>query len=299
MTTARQSNSLPARDFDSKIPASGEYRMVQPRRRAIEMRAVQAPPATESPMPSPMPARRRVSSEYLDMKDGPIAMPIDAKPATVSMPVRSVKPKVIALETLDDAFEDENAPEAPDSLVQMMEGIEGTRVKEEAAWPREMPHVPRPPSVPKMEAMSPPDGALQAPVSGMTAPSSAASTQTSSQPAQAQTQAQTASSSSKPSPKPAPMTTSNEEQVIAAFAKFGPSPESIWQTPGYAFYVRARKEQLKRELGLYRERRPSDVALFEKALRHIDEGAVRRGYMVIGGALLMTVLVIVIVCMLL
>jgi len=173
-----------------------------------------------------------------------------------------------AISQLDDAFEDddsfpeENAPDAPDSLTQMMEGIEGTRIKEEA-WPKEKPMVvPRPPSVPKMEAMQP-TLPLQVPISRAT---------------------------------PRPL---NQEQVIEEFARFGPPPASIWQTPAYAFHVRARKDQLKHELGLHRARRAADVELYEKALRHVDDDAVRRGWMVMAGAAGLLVLVIAIVCVLL
>lgn len=269
MNTARRpTSSLPAREPKSP-PPSGQYRMVQPRTNA---RAAPVDNSIESeiidmPMPRPQPARRRISGEYID---APIAMPIpisSALPKVKSAPVKSAKPKAIALESLDDAFEDadsypeEDAPEAPDSLVQMMEGLEGTRVKEEA-WPKQMPAIPRPPSVPKMEAVRPP-GALQPPISRMT-------------------------------PRPV-----SEHQVIEDFAKFGPAPETIWQTPGYAWHVRNRKAELKQELGLHRERRASDVDLYEKALRHVDDEAVRRGYMVMASSAVLGFLVIVIICMLL
>jgi hypothetical protein len=91
----------------------------------------------------------------------------------------------------------------------------------------------------------------------------------------------------------------NEHQVIGEFAKFGPPPTSIWQTIGYMFHVRARKEQLRQELGLYRERRTSDVDLYEKALRHVDDDAVRRGIMLLAGGGVLGVLVIVMICVLL
>ena len=140
-----------------------------------------------------------------------------------------------------------------------MEGLEGTKVKEEAAWPKEMPAVPKPPSVPKMEAIRP----IQPPISKMT---------------------------------PGPV---DEHKVIGEFAKFGPPPDSLWQCVGYMFHIRARKEQLKQELGLYRQRRASDLDLYEKALRHIDEQAVRRGYMLLAGGGVLGVLVIVMICVLL
>lgn len=181
--------------------------------------------------------------------------------------VKSAKPKVVSLVSLDDAFDDETADglpndeagEAPDSLVQMMDGLEGAKVKDEAAWPKEMPSVPKPPSVPKMEAIRP----IQPPISKMT---------------------------------PGPV---DEHKVIGEFAKFGPAPDSLWQCVGYMFHIRARREQLKQELGLYRERRASDLDLFEKALRHIDEDAVRRGYMLLGGGGVLGILVIVMICVLL
>lgn len=269
MSTARRSiTPLPERD--SKPEPSGQYRMVQPRVKA------------EPPMPVPLPARRRISGQYLDLKDGPIAPPIPISSARPkkheSGPVRSARPKIVSLESLDDAFDDEpanhyanqfddpEAGEAPDSLVEMMEGLEGTKVKEEAAWPKEMPVIPRPPSVPKMEAVRPEAGPLQPPISRMT---------------------------------PAVPRAVNEHEVIAGFAKFGPSPETLWQCVEYAFHVAARKKELKHELGLFRERRASDVELYEKALRHIDEAAVRRGYMVLGGGAMLGILVIAIICVLL
>lgn len=252
--------------------------MVQPRAKAQAQ--------TQTPEPSPKPSRRRVSGQYLDLKDGPIALPIpitSARPRKQeSGPVKSARPKVVSLESLDDAFEDEpsakvdggyanelddpDAPDAPDSLVTMMDGIEGTKVKEEAAWPRKMPAIPRPPSVPKMEAVNPHAVALQPPISRMT---------------------------------PAGTRSTNEHQIIEEFAKFGPSPDGLWQCVEYAFHVASRTKQLKRELGVLRERRPSDIALFEKALRHIDEAAVRRGYMVLGGSAALGGLVIAIICVLL
>lgn len=288
MNTARRAHSLPP-DSDSnsnvsKSPApSGQYRMVQPR--------------PESVMPAPLPPRRKRASnntEYLDPQDRGFAKPVNGAslrsvpPASTPMhaqapasapgkapedlwknepskPVKSGKPKVVSLVSLDDAFEDETsdedgpAGEAPDSLVQMMDGLEGAKVKEEAAWPKEMPAVPKPPSVPKMEAIRP----IQPPISKMT---------------------------------PGPV---DEHKVIGEFAKFGPPPESLWQCVGYMFHIRARREQLKKELGLYRERRPSDVDLYEKALRHIDEGAMRRGYLMLAGGAVLGVLVIVMICVLL
>jgi hypothetical protein len=258
MSTARRISVLP--ESDSNPAPSGEYRMVQPRAKAL--------PATN---------RRRISGEYLDLKDGPIAMPMPIPNASArpkkqeSGPVKSARPKVVALDCLDDAFGDEdtypeeNAPDAPDSLVQMMEGLEGAKVKEEAAWPKEMPAIPRPPSVPKMEAVRPP-APLQAPISRMTPAS------------------------------PRPM---SEHQIIEEFAKFGPSPETLWQCVMYAFHVSTRKKELKQELGLFRERRASDVALYEKALRHVDEEAVRRGYLALAGGGVLGVLVIVMICVLL
>jgi hypothetical protein len=261
MNTAR---SIPVRpDFeskDSKTPApSGQYRMVQPR--------------AESLMPAPLPARRKRAhnnSEYLDPREGAFALPINGaslksvpvKSAPVkSAPVKSARPKVVSLVSLDDAFEDdsENEGDTPDSLVQMMDGIEGAKVKEEAAWPKEMPVVPKPPSVPRMEAVRP----IQPPISKMT---------------------------------PGPV---DEHKVIGEFAKFGPPPSSIWQTVGYMFHVRARKAQLRKELGLYRERRASDIDLYQKALRHIDEEAMRRGYMLLAGGSSLGILVIVMICVLL
>lgn len=249
MTTARRSASpLPVRDPKKPAP-SGQYRMVTPRQ------------------------PRRISGEYLDMRDGPIAMPMelasDHEATPKRTPAPSPTPKAIEIAAVDDPFTEEEesfpedgAPEAPDSLVKMMEGIEGSRVTQEA-WPKEKAVVvPKPPSVPKMEAVVPPTP-LQLPVSRMT---------------------------------PRPL---NEHQIIEDFAKFGPSPETIWQTPGYALHVRARKAQLKQELGLHRERRPSDVQLYEKALAHIDDDGVRRGWMVMSGAAALLALVIVIVCVLL
>lgn len=264
MTTARRPVS-PLPEHDSSPAPSGQYRMVQPRAK------------TQSPMPSPQPVRRRISGQYLDLKDGPIAAPIpitSARPRKQeSGPVRSVRPKVVSLESLDDAFEDEypnerdeEAGDAPDSLVKMMEGIEGGKVKEEAAWPKEMPAIPRPPSVPKMEAVNPDAAPQKPPISRMT---------------------------------PAGTRPVNEHQVIEEFAKFGPSPVTLWQSVEYAFHVASRKKQLKRELGLFRDRRASDVALYEKALRHIDEEAVRRGYLVLGGGAMLGALVIAIICVLL
>jgi hypothetical protein len=141
----------------------------------------------------------------------------------------------------------------------MMDGLEGAKVKEEAAWPKQMPAVPRPPSVPKMEAIRP----IQPPISKMT---------------------------------PGPV---NEHQFIGEFAKFGPPPESIWQTVGYMFQVRARQAHLRKELGLHRERRSSDVELYEKALRHVDDAAVRRGIMVLAAGGVLGVLLIVMICVLL
>jgi hypothetical protein len=261
MNTARSISLAPECDPTSS-EGSGQYRMVQPRARR---------------------QRAHNNAEYLG---GPHAVPVNgaslnslpvksAPAKSASTPIKSVKPKVVSLLSLDDAFEDErmdestpthedewaeqNAPDAPDSLVQMMEGLEGTKVKEEAAWPKEMPSVPRPPSVPKMEAIRP----IQPPISKMT---------------------------------PGPV---NEHQVIGEFAKFGPPPTSIWQTIGYMFHVRARKEQLRQELGLYRERRTSDVDLYEKALRHVDDDAVRRGIMLLAGGGVLGVLVIVMICVLL
>lgn len=227
-------SQLPVRDPRKPAP-SGEYRMVTPR------------------------APRRIAGEYLDTRHGPIATTSSKKPIAQ---LDDAFDDAFTFGEDDDSFPEENAPEAPDSLVEMMEGIEGTRVKEEA-WPKEKPMVvPRPPSVPKMEAMQP-TLPLQVPISRAT---------------------------------PRPL---NEHQIIEDFAKFGPSPESIWQTPAYAFHVRARKEQLKRELGLHRERRAADVELFEKALRHVDDDAVRRGWMMMAGAAGLLVLVIAIVCVLL
>jgi hypothetical protein len=261
MNTARSISLRPDSDsHDSKSPApSGQYRMVQPR--------------AESLMPVPLPARRKRAhnnTEYLDPKDGAFALPINGaslrsipvKSAPVkSPPVTIAKPKVVSLVSLDDAFEDESEDQgdAPDSLVEMMDGIEGAKVKEEAAWPKEMPVVPKPPSVPKMEAVHP----IQPPISKMT---------------------------------PGPV---DEHKVIGEFAKFGPPPSSIWQTIGYMFHIRARKEQLRQDLGLDRERRASDLDLYQKALRHIDEEAVRRGYMLLAGGSALGVLVIVMICVLL
>ena len=265
MNTARRSISLNP-DSDSKKPApSGQYRMVQPRSRP------------DSLMPAPLPARRQRAhnnAQYLDTK--PIVVPLKSLPPaksadvksapTKSAPVQSAKPKVVSLD-LDDAFdfEGEEPADAPDSLVQMMDGLEGTKVKEEAAWPKEMPSVPRPPSVPKMEAINPTPNPLHTPVSRLT-----------------------------PAARPV-----NEHEVIGEFAKFGPPPASIWQSVGYMFHVRTRKEQLKQELGLYRQRRASDVDLYEKALRHIDEDAMRRGYTMLAGGGLLGILVIVMICVLL
>ena len=248
-------------------------------------------------MPAPLPPRRKRAhnnSEYLDPNDGAFAPPVNGA-SLGSLPVpedpwknelaknepsknalaqsaqaKSAKPRVVSLVSLDDAFEDETvesfandadaeAGEAPDSLVQMMEGLEGTKVKEEAAWPKQMPAVPKPPSVPKMEAIRP----IQPPISKMT---------------------------------PGPV---DEHKVIGEFAKFGPVPDSLWQCVGYMFHIRARKEQLRQELGLYRERRASDLDLYEKALRHIDEEAVRRGYMLLAGGGVLGILVIVMICVLL
>lgn len=248
-------------------------------------------------MPAPLPPRRKRAhnnSEYLDPNEGAFTPPVNGA-SLPSLPVpedpwknepsknaqpksaqpRSAKPKVVSLVSLDDAFEDENvaapsndsfpnadddeAAEAPDSLVKMMEGLEGTKVKEEAAWPKQMPVVPKPPSVPKMEAIRP----IQPPISKMT---------------------------------PGPV---DEHKVIGEFAKFGPAPDSFWQCVGYMFHIRARKEQLRQELGLYRERRASDLDLYEKALRHIDEEAVRRGYMLLAGSGVLGILVIVMICVLL
>lgn len=249
MNTASQPISLhPDSDSNEDAP-SGQYRMVQPRRQ-----------------------RAHNNSEYLDTRGGAMAtvngaslksVPVKSAPS----PVASAKPKVVSLLSLDDAFDDaledefaeQNAPDAPDSLVQMMDGLEGTKVKEESAWPKEMPFVPRPPSVPKMEAVHP----IQPPISKMT---------------------------------PGPV---NERQVIGEFAKFGPPPDAIWQTVGYMFRVRARKAQLRQELGFYRERRSSDLDLYQKALRHIDDAAVRRGMMVLAGGGVLGILVIVMICVLL
>lgn len=264
MNTARRSISLTP-DSDSKKPgASGQYRMVQPRSKG------------QSLMPAPLPARRARShnnAQYLDTK--PIVVPLKSLPPAPpaksapakSAPVKSAKPKVVSLETLDDAFEfeGEEAADAPDSLVQMMDGLEGTKVKVEAAWPKEMPSVPRPPSVPKMEAINETPNPLQTPVSRLT-----------------------------PAARPV-----NEHEVIGEFAKFGPPPASIWQCVAYMFHVRNRKEQLKQELGLYRQRKSSDIDLFEKALRHIDDDAVRRGYLMLAGGGLLGMLVIVMICVLL
>lgn len=230
--------------------------MVQPRTpRTVQMPAVAVPALPEPALPQP---RRRIANDYIASKDGLVTT---ARRSVAPRP--SAKPKPVALEVLDDAFDDPDAAEAPDSLVQMMDGLEGARIVKEAAWPKEMPAVPRPPSVPKMEALSPPPGPLQPPISRIT-------------------------------PRPlAP------QQILEDFAKFGPAPTSIWQTPGYAFHIRTRKHQLKQELGLYRERRASDVSLYEKALALVDHGAVRRGWMMLGAGGVLGVLVIVIVCMLL
>lgn len=141
----------------------------------------------------------------------------------------------------------------------MMDGFEGTRIRAEA-WPKEVPPIPRPPSVPRMEAVRP----LQPPTSRATPPRAL-----------------------------------TEDQLIQDFARFGPAPTSIWETLAYALHVRARKRALKDELGLLRERRSADVALYEKALRHADEGAVRKGQLLLAIAAAAPVLVIVIVCMLL
>lgn len=291
MSTAARRPVPPLLECDSNPAASGQYRMVQPR--------AKAPAPAPTPAPGPMPARRRISGQYLDLKDGPIASPMALdmaseleSPLGLPIPVanaqpkkhesgrvKSARPKGVSLESLDDAFEDEpgnhyanelddpDAPEAPDSLVEMMEQMEGTKVKVEAAWPKEMPAIPRPPSVPKMEAVRPQDGLLQPPISRMT-----------------------------PAGTPRPV---NEHQVIEEFAKFGPSPASLWQCVEYAFHVASRKKELQQELGLFRERRSSDVELYEKALRHIDEGAVRRGYMMLGGGAMLGILVIAIICVLL
>jgi hypothetical protein len=265
MNTARSIPLGPTPNSESKKPAqSGQYRMIQPRE--------------DSLMPAPLPARRQRAhnnSEYLAGGAPVNGASLKSIPIK-SAPMKSARPKVVSLLSLDDAFGDEpgnvendypfhDEPEADaaDSLVKMMDGIEGTKVKEEAAWPKEMPVVPRPPSVPRMEAISPPPGPLQPPISKAT---------------------------------PGPV---NEHIVIGEFAKFGPPPTSIWQTIGYMFHVRARKEQLKHELGLYRQRRASDVDLYAKALRHIDEQAVRRGYMTLGGGVLLGILVIVMICVLL
>lgn len=272
MNTARRAISL-SPDVDSnEDEPSGQYRMVQPRSKA------------QSLLPVPLPPRRQRAHNNSEYLGGGMAAPVNGAtlksiPAGRSAPVRSAsaKPRVVSLISLDDAFEDESPiaktddyafaneteGDAPDSLVKMMDGLEGTKVKEEAAWPKEMPAVPRPPSVPKMEAISPPPGPLQPPISKAT---------------------------------PSPV---NEHQVIGEFAKFGPPPTSLWQTIGYMFHIRARKAQLKLELGLHRQRRASDVDLYEKALRHIDGEAVRRGYMMLAGGTLLGILSIVMICVLL
>lgn len=275
MNTARRDISLNSDADSNQDEPSGQYRMVQPRSKG------------QSLMPVPLPARRQRAhnnSEYLSgAMAAPVngaslkSVPVDSAPAK-SAATTSAKPKVVSLVALDDAFEEEppstrndedfafaneHEGEAPDSLVKMMDGLEGTKVKEEAAWPKEMPAVPRPPSVPKMEAINPPAGPLHPPISKVT---------------------------------PGPV---NERQVIAEFAKFGLPPTAIWQTVGYMFHVRARKKQLKHELGLHRQRRASDVDLYEKALRHIDDGAVRRGYLMLASGALLGVLSIVMICVLL
>jgi hypothetical protein len=65
--------------------------------------------------------------------------------------------------------------------------------------------------------------------------------------------------------------------VFVAFAKFGPPPQTIWQSPAYAIRVMKRRRVLVRELADARRRGSKDVGLYEAALRTAESGAVRAG----------------------
>ena len=90
-------------------------------------------------------------------------------------------------------------------------------------------------------------------------------------------------------PPPAPLRSrsvvlvdqSQFERSIAAFAGFGPPPETLRETPAYAFHVFRRRWTLRRELASARDRNSNDIAIYEHAIAAADTDGVRSGVLVI------------------
>lgn len=80
--------------------------------------------------------------------------------------------------------------------------------------------------------------------------------------------------------------------ALVAFSGFGDAPVSVWGMPGYAARVIMRRRALRRDLELARLHHSHDVGLYEAALRTADDGAVRKGLIMIAVFFtMMTVLV--------
>src|SRR5207302_6413387 len=80
--------------------------------------------------------------------------------------------------------------------------------------------------------------------------------------------------------------------VLAAFAKFGDPPATIWQAPAYAMRVMARRRVLERQLADARHNGSRDVPFCEAALRMADVGSVRAGIAVAGAMTTLAVLLV-------
>jgi hypothetical protein len=72
---------------------------------------------------------------------------------------------------------------------------------------------------------------------------------------------------------------------IVAFAGYPSPPVALGDTPRYALRVLARRRVLRAQLLLARRHRSADIGLYETALTSADEGAVRKGLALIGGAI--------------
>ena len=66
--------------------------------------------------------------------------------------------------------------------------------------------------------------------------------------------------------------------AIVAFAGYGDPPSSFWATPEYAFRVRVRRRELRRDLASAIGRRSPDVSLYQAAIDVADRSAERTGW---------------------
>lgn len=79
---------------------------------------------------------------------------------------------------------------------------------------------------------------------------------------------------------------------IVAFAGFGFVPEKLSEMPAYALRVFARRRVLRAGLAVARAHRPRDVELYQAALVAADEGAVRKGLLLLAALVIATLGVI-------